>query len=199
MRARTAAALEICGGVLATVKFVCTVFEGLHHLAECAVEILARQRFEDGIAECEIHTEIDLAPAFASPEDQAVLDLACEQLDEYFAGERKQFDVSIALQGTVFQTKVWSMLEDRKAPEPRTARFCCTLCLAWPDGHDEVFDGKVEGRIVWPMRGELGFGFDPIFLPDGETETFGEMDQGKKHRMSHRADAFRKLIAGCFA
>lgn len=95
-------------------------------------------------------------------------------------------------------TKVWSMLEDRKTPEPRTARFCCTLCLAWPDGHDEVFDGRVEGRIVWPMRGELGFGFDPIFLPEGETETFGEMDQGKKHRMSHRADAFRKLIAGCF-
>ncbi len=96
-------------------------------------------------------------------------------------------------------TKVWTMLEDKKAPEPRTASFNATLCLAWPDGHDEIFTGKVAGRIVWPMRGELGFGFDPIFQPDGETVTFGEMDPGKKHGMSHRADAFAKLVAGCFA
>ena len=82
--------------------------------------------------------------------------------------------------------------------EPRTARFCCTLCLAWPDGHDELFEGKVEGRLVWPMRGSLGFGFDPIFLPEGQSETFGEMDPSRKHAMSHRADAFAKLIAGCF-
>jgi XTP/dITP diphosphohydrolase len=95
-------------------------------------------------------------------------------------------------------TKVWSMLEEKRAPEPRTARFCCTLCLAWPDGHDELFEGVVHGRLVWPMRGALGFGFDPIFLPAGETETFGEMDPARKHRMSHRADAFAKLVAGCF-
>ncbi len=95
--------------------------------------------------------------------------------------------------------KVWDLLEAKTAPEPRTARFCCTLCLAWPDGHDELFEGKVEGRLVWPMRGSLGFGFDPIFLPEGETETFGEMDPARKHAMSHRADAFAKMIAGCFA
>lgn len=95
--------------------------------------------------------------------------------------------------------KVWTLLEDKGAPEPRTARFHCTLCLAWPDGHDELFEGAVEGRLVWPMRGELGFGFDPIFLPDGETETFGEMDPAKKHGMSHRAVAFEKLMAGPFA
>ena len=95
-------------------------------------------------------------------------------------------------------TKVWTLLEEKQAPEPRMARFCCTLCLAWPDGHDEIFEGTVDGRLVWPMRGELGFGFDPIFLPDGETETFGEMDPAKKHSMSHRADAFAKMIAGCF-
>lgn len=93
-------------------------------------------------------------------------------------------------------TKVWNLLEDRQAPEPRTARFHCTLCLAWPDGHDEIFDGDVEGRIVWPMRGDLGFGFDPIFLPAGERETFGEMDPAKKHAMSHRAMAFQKLLDG---
>jgi len=96
-------------------------------------------------------------------------------------------------------SRTWDMLEERNAPEPRSARFCCTLCLAWPDGHDEIFAGTVDGRIVWPMRGDRGFGYDPVFLPNGETETFGEMDPAKKHAMSHRADAFAKLVAGCFA
>nr|WP_321506644.1 RdgB/HAM1 family non-canonical purine NTP pyrophosphatase [uncultured Celeribacter sp.] len=94
--------------------------------------------------------------------------------------------------------KVWDRLEDKNAPEPRTARFCCTLCLAWPDGHDEIFEGKVEGRLVWPMRGDKGFGFDPIFMPIGETITFGEMDPARKRAMSHRADAFRQLVSGPF-
>ncbi len=95
--------------------------------------------------------------------------------------------------------KVWALLEERQAPEPRTAHFNATLCLAWPDGHDEVFEGQVHGRIVWPMRGENGFGFDPVFLPDGKDQTFGEMDPAEKHAMSHRAVAFAKLIEGCFA
>ena len=95
-------------------------------------------------------------------------------------------------------TRVWTMLEDKSAPEPRTARFCCTLCLAWPDGHDELFEGSVAGRLVWPLRGNLGFGFDPMFLPDNESETFGEMDPTRKHAISHRADAFAKLVVGCF-
>ncbi|WP_417240196.1 RdgB/HAM1 family non-canonical purine NTP pyrophosphatase [Celeribacter halophilus] len=94
--------------------------------------------------------------------------------------------------------KVWGLLEEKNAPEPRTARFCATLCLAWPDGHDEIFEGTIEGRIVWPMRGEHGFGFDPIFLPDGETETFGEMDPERKQAISHRTDAFRQLVSGPF-
>lgn len=96
-------------------------------------------------------------------------------------------------------TKVWNLLEDKNAPEPRVARFVATLCVAWPDGHDELFRGEAPGRLVWPMRGALGFGFDPIFMPDGETETFGEMDPEKKNEMSHRADAFTKLMAGCIA
>ena len=95
--------------------------------------------------------------------------------------------------------KVWDLLEAKSAPEPRRASFNATLCLAWPDGHDEVFVGRVDGRIVWPMRGSEGFGFDPIFQPEGHDETFGEMDPVKKHAMSHRADAFAKLVAGCFA
>lgn len=94
--------------------------------------------------------------------------------------------------------KVWDLLDEQSAPEPRVARFVCTLCLAWPDGEDAIFRGEISGRLVWPMRGEQGFGFDPIFLPDGETETFGEMDPTKKHAISHRARAFSLLMAGPF-
>ncbi|PHQ99101.1 MAG: non-canonical purine NTP pyrophosphatase, RdgB/HAM1 family [Marinosulfonomonas sp.] len=96
-------------------------------------------------------------------------------------------------------TKVWDLLEGKNAAKPRTATFNSTLCIAWPDGHDEVFEGRVSGRLVWPMRGDLGFGFDPIFLPNGEDLTFGEMDPARKKEISHRADAFAKLVAGCFA
>jgi len=96
-------------------------------------------------------------------------------------------------------TRTWSELEKVNAPEPRTARFCCTLVLAWPDGHDEVFEGRMPGRIVWPMRGDQGHGYDPIFQPDGHNVTFGEMDRWEKNKISHRADAFQKLVAGCFA
>ena len=94
-------------------------------------------------------------------------------------------------------TKVWNMLENIGHPEPRFAQFRCTLCLAWPDGHDEVFEGVCPGSLTWPMRGDQGFGFDPIFVPEGETETFGEMDPARKHAMSHRADAFAKFKAAC--
>ena len=85
------------------------------------------------------------------------------------------------------------------APQPWRARFRCTLVLAWPDGHDEVYPGTMEGQIVWPMRGDQGHGYDPIFQPDGYDQTFGEMDRWKKNRISHRADAFAKLITGSFA
>ena len=95
--------------------------------------------------------------------------------------------------------KVWDLLEAQNAPEPRRACFICTLCLAWPDGHDEIFEGRVDGRLVWPMRGDHGFGFDPIFLPDGESQTFGEMNPARKKEISHRSDAFRKLIRGSLA
>ena len=93
----------------------------------------------------------------------------------------------------------WAALEQAQAPYPRRARFCCTLVLAWPDGHDEVFTGVMPGQIVWPMRGEQGHGYDPIFQPDGYDITFGEMDRWQKNRISHRADAFAKLVQGCFA
>lgn len=90
--------------------------------------------------------------------------------------------------------KVWTKLEAMNAPVPRTAAFNCTLCLAWPDGHDELFVGQADGSLSWPMRGEQGFGFDPIFTLNGETQTFGEMDPARKKDLSHRADAFRKFV-----
>jgi XTP/dITP diphosphohydrolase len=94
--------------------------------------------------------------------------------------------------------RTWRELEVSGAPEPRTARFCCTLVMAWPDGHDEVFEGVMAGTIVWPMRGTQGHGYDPIFQPDGYRKTFGEMESEEKNQISHRSDAFRKLVSGCF-
>src|SRR6478735_2514514 len=82
-------------------------------------------------------------------------------------------------------------------PGPR-ANFIAVLCLAWPDGEVALFEGKVYGHLVWPPRGDKGFGYDPMFVPDGHTLTFGEMEPDHKHGMSHRADAFRQLVAAIF-
>jgi len=89
-------------------------------------------------------------------------------------------------------------------PESRKAHFVSALCLAWPDGHVEEFEGRVDGTLVWPPRGDKGFGYDPIFLPDGYAHTFAEMTSEEKHGipprglgLSHRARAFRKLAEAC--
>jgi XTP/dITP diphosphohydrolase len=96
---------------------------------------------------------------------------------------------------TVAMEKIETLL---KPESVRTAKFVCALALAWPDGHVETFEGLVKGDLVWPPRGLLGFGYDPMFLPNGRVETFGEMNQVEKHTISHRADAFGKLVAACF-
>ena len=80
-----------------------------------------------------------------------------------------------------------------------SARFVCALVLAWPDGHTQAYEGRVEGRVVWPPRGSRGFGYDPMFVAHGHHQTFGEIDPELKHRISHRADAFRQLVAACLA
>jgi XTP/dITP diphosphohydrolase len=98
---------------------------------------------------------------------------------------------------TMAMTKTWDACEKINAPQPRLARFRSTLVLAWPDGHDEVFAGKVEGQLVWPMRGAAGHGYDPMFQPIGHEVTFAEMDPAEKNEISHRADAFRQLVT-CF-
>ncbi len=81
----------------------------------------------------------------------------------------------------------------------RRAHFVCALALAWPDGHAEMVEGRVDGGLIWPPRGDRGFGYDPMFVPDGHDRTFGEMAATEKHAISHRADAWRKLVATCFA
>ena len=96
-------------------------------------------------------------------------------------------------------TLLWDRVQASGAGEPLTARFACCLCLAWPDGYDEVFLGTVEGRLEWPPRGDRGFGYDPMFVPERDSRTFGEMASEEKHSISHRADAFRQLVAACFA
>ncbi len=81
----------------------------------------------------------------------------------------------------------------------RSAHFVCALSLVWPDGHTETVEGRADGTLVWPPRGGRGFGYDPIFVPDGHAVTYGEMDPDEKHAISHRADAFTKLLARCFS
>jgi len=83
--------------------------------------------------------------------------------------------------------------------DDRRAAFVCALALCWPDGQCVGFEGRVEGSLVWPPRGARGFGYDPVFLPEGGALTFGEMEPEDKHAISHRARAFRRLVAACFA
>lgn len=104
-----------------------------------------------------------------------------------WAGPSKDFNVAMA-----------AVNEKLGDTDNRSANFTCALTLAWPDGHMESFEGKVFGDLVWPMRGEKGFGYDPIFVPTGHSVTFAEMEPADKHAMSHRADAFKQLIDACF-
>lgn len=91
--------------------------------------------------------------------------------------------------------KVEAKLQALGPDVSRRAAFHCTLALVWPDGAESVFEGRVEGHLVWPPRGDLGFGYDPVFVPEGYCETFAEMDPAAKHAISHRAVAFAKLKA----
>ena len=102
-----------------------------------------------------------------------------------WAGPAKDFRVAMQ--------RVHRELGDRE----RSAQFVAMLALAWPDGDLELFRGEVAGKLVWPPRGERGFGYDPIFVPEGGVATFGEIDPAQNHRISHRARAFAKLVDGC--
>ena len=109
-----------------------------------------------------------------------------------WAGPDKDFAIAMEKVETALQEK------GATGPSQRQAHFICALCLAWPDGHAEVFEGRVSGTLVWPPRGNRGFGYDPVFQPNGYDITFGEMEPEAKHAISHRADAFSKLLKGAF-
>jgi XTP/dITP diphosphohydrolase len=141
-------------------------------------------------------------PAFADDSGLAVDALGGEPgiYSARWAGPNKDF--SAAMQ------KVDSLLRERGAvaPAERRAHFVSALCLAWPDGHVEEFEARVDGTLVWPPRGSQGFGYDAMFLPDGHERTFGEMSAEEKHGLpprgrglSHRARAFVKLAEACLA
>jgi XTP/dITP diphosphohydrolase len=139
-------------------------------------------------------------PAFADDSGLAVDALGGEPgiHSARWAGDDKNFARAME----TIETKLRERSADR--PDLRQARFVSALCVAWPDGHLEEFEATVDGTLVWPPRGTAGFGYDPMFLPDGHTRTFGEMTADEKHGLppkgqglSHRARAFLKLAAAC--
>ena len=95
--------------------------------------------------------------------------------------------------------KVEGLLCEHGPDVGRAAHFACVLAVAWPDGVHAIYEGRVDGTMTWPPRGRLGFGFDPVFVPRGDTRTFAELPAAEKHVISHRADAFRKLVADQFS
>lgn len=104
-----------------------------------------------------------------------------------WAGVNKDFNIAMQL------------VEDGlKGKKDRSAYFISALALCWPDGHCETFEGKIDGSLIWPQRGTLGFGYDSMFIPKGGFQTFGEMEPNAKHAISHRAKAFTKLTRACF-
>lgn len=114
------------------------------------------------------------------------LDRAPGVFSARWAGPERDFRAAMA--------RVWGALQEKSA-EDLSARFVCVLALAQPDGSVDTFEGEARGRIVWPPRGEHGFGYDPIFVPDGHARTFGEMRHEEKLPLTHRARAFEKLLA----
>ena len=106
-----------------------------------------------------------------------------------WAGPKKDFSEAIK--------KVEKKLKDLKI-EKACAFFICSLAIVWPDGSHQLFEGRVDGRLIFPPRGNFGFGYDPIFIPHGRKETFGEMDPKIKKKISHRAEAFKLLCQACF-
>jgi XTP/dITP diphosphohydrolase len=140
-------------------------------------------------------------PAFADDSGLCVeaLDGAPGIYSARWAGEARDFGAAMR--------KVEAEVKARAAAPPFRAAFISALCVAWPDGHCEEFEGRVDGELVFPPRGTKGFGYDPIFLPDGQDKTFGEMMSAEKHAtpadgsraLSHRARAFQALARSCLA
>ena len=112
--------------------------------------------------------------------------------------ERQWFEGEPGRDWFMAMGKVEGMLQALGAGVDRSCWFSCVLAIAWPDGTSAVYEGRANGTLTWPPRGSMGFGYDPVFVPLGETRTFAEHDPEEKHAISHRADAFRKLVADQF-
>ena len=135
-------------------------------------------------------TRVSKRPALADDSGLAITALGGEPgiYSARWAGENKDFNAAMARANQALDGK-----------SDRSAAFICALALAWPDDHVECFEGRVTGDMVWPPRGNKGFGYDPVFQPTGFDITFAEMDPAAKHRISHRAKAFEQLVAACFS
>ncbi len=112
--------------------------------------------------------------------------------------ERQWFEGKPGRDWYMAMGKVEGMLQQLGPETDRSAAFHCVLALAWPNSDHAVFEGKCPGSLSWPPRGTLGFGYDPVFIPEGRDQTFAEVDPAEKHAISHRADAFAKLVADQF-
>ncbi len=112
--------------------------------------------------------------------------------------ERQWFEGEAGRDWYLAMGKVEGMLAERGVEAPRDAWFSCVLAIAWPDGEHAVYEGRIDGALTWPPRGDLGFGYDPVFVPEGSTRTFAEIEPEQKHAISHRADAFAKLVVDQF-
>ena len=112
--------------------------------------------------------------------------------------ERQWFEGQPGRDWYMAMGKVEGLLCEQGPEVDRSAYFACTLALAWPNGQSAVYEGRVNGQISWPPRGKLGFGYDPVFVAHGHTQTFAEIDPAQKHLISHRADAFARLVADQF-
>jgi XTP/dITP diphosphohydrolase len=112
--------------------------------------------------------------------------------------ERQWFEGDAGRDWFMAMGKVEGMLQERGPDVSRAAAFHCVLALAWPDGESAVYEGRAPGSLTWPPRGKLGFGYDPVFVPEGMERSFAELEPEEKHRISHRADAFAKLVTEQF-
>ncbi|GGC20603.1 non-canonical purine NTP pyrophosphatase [Novosphingobium marinum] len=112
--------------------------------------------------------------------------------------ERQWFEGDPGRDWYMAMGKVEGMLSEAGPGADRSCWFSCVLAIAWPEGDNAVYEGRVDGTYSWPPRGNMGFGYDPVFVPEGRDATFAELDPEEKHRISHRADAFAKLVAEQF-
>ncbi|HWU02140.1 MAG TPA: RdgB/HAM1 family non-canonical purine NTP pyrophosphatase [Novosphingobium sp.] len=112
--------------------------------------------------------------------------------------ERQWFEGEKGRDWFMAMGKVEGLLCEQGADVDRSCHFACVLAIAWPDGNEAVYEGRAHGMLTWPPRGTMGFGYDPVFVPVGDTRTFAQLDPAEKHAISHRADAFARLVAAQF-